>query len=134
MAKKHTKEFQVRSLPLVQEAVRIALSSDLSRKQTAGDLGMSFPTLSRWIQVHRHLDDVSIPSDTSLEQEVTRLCKKNRLLKEERDVLQGARGVKKATQFFAPQEHFLAPALRALRARGKNETVCLYTSGRLRTQ
>ncbi len=32
MAKQHTKEFQVRSLPLVQEAVRIALSSELYRK------------------------------------------------------------------------------------------------------
>jgi len=84
MAKQHTKEFQ-------QEAVRIALSSDLSRKQTAADLGIGFSTLSRWIQIHRHRDDVSAPSCTDLEQEVMRLRKENRLLKEERDVLQGAR-------------------------------------------
>ena len=91
MAKQHTKEFQ-------QEAVRIALSSDLSRKQTAADLGVGFSTLSRWIQIHRHRGDVSAPTDVDLEQEVARLRKENRLLKEERDVL------KKATQFFARQK------------------------------
>jgi len=91
MAKQHTKAFQ-------QEAVRIALSSNLSRKQVATDLDIGFSTLSRWIQIHRHLDDVNIPSDASLEQEVVRLRKENRLLKEERDVL------KKATQFFARQK------------------------------
>jgi len=91
MAKKHTKEFQ-------QEAVRIALSSDLSRKQVAADLGVGFSTLGRWIQIHRHRDDVSVPTDLNLEQEVARLRKENRLLKEERDVL------KKATQFFARQK------------------------------
>ena len=90
MAKQHTKEFQ-------QEAVRIALSSDLSRKQVASDLGVGFSTLSRWIQIHRHRDDVSAPTDIDLVQEVARLRKENRLLKEERDVL------KKATQFFARQ-------------------------------
>ena len=84
MAKKHTKEFQ-------QEAVRIALSSDLSRKQVASDLGVGFSTLDRWIQIHRHRDDVSAPTDIDLEQEVMPLRKENRLLKEERDVLQGAR-------------------------------------------
>ena len=91
MARKHTKEFQ-------QEAVRIALSSDLPRKQVAADLGVGFSTLSRWIQIHRHRDDVSAPTDVDLEQEVARLRKENRLLKEERDVL------KKATQFFARQK------------------------------
>lgn len=91
MAKQHTKEFQ-------QEAVRIALSSDLSRKQTAEDLGIGFSTLSRWIQIHRHRDDVRAPSDIDLGQEVIRLRKENRILKEERDIL------KKATQYFARQK------------------------------
>lgn len=84
MVKKHTKEFQ-------QEAVRIALSSELSRKQVASDLGVGFSTLGRWIQIHRHRDDVAAPTDIDLEQEVARLRKENRLLKEERDVLQSAR-------------------------------------------
>jgi len=91
MAKQHTKEFQ-------QEAVRIALSSDLSRKQVATDLGIGFSTLSRWIQIHRHRDDVRAPFEIDLEQEVLRLRKENRILKEERDIL------KKATQYFARQK------------------------------
>jgi len=78
--------------------VRIALSSDLPRKQVASDLGVGFSTLGRWIQIHRHRDDVSAPTDIDLKQEVMRLRKENRLLKEERDVL------KKATQFFARQK------------------------------
>ena len=32
------------------EAVRIALTSGLPRKQVASDLGVGFSTLSRWIQ------------------------------------------------------------------------------------
>jgi len=40
MAKQHTKEFQ-------QETVRIALSSNISRKQVATDLDIGFSTLSR---------------------------------------------------------------------------------------
>ncbi len=83
MAKKHTKEFQ-------QEAVRIALSSNLSRKQVAADLGVGFSTLGRWIQIHRHRDDVSPPTDIDLEQEVAHLRKENRPLKEERGVLRSA--------------------------------------------
>ena len=59
MAKQHTKEFQ-------QEAARIALSSDLSRKQTAAALGIVFSTPSRWIHMHRSRDDVSTPSGTDL--------------------------------------------------------------------
>ena len=35
------------------EAVRIALTSGLSRRQVASDLGIGFSTLSRWIQQDR---------------------------------------------------------------------------------
>ncbi len=76
------------------EAVRIALTSGLPRKQIASDLGVGFSTLSRWIQQdQRNLDKPTAQSD--LERELTQLRKENRLLREERDIL------KKATQFFA---------------------------------
>jgi transposase len=42
MAIKHTEDFK-------QEAVRIALSSDLRRAQIAVDLGVGKSTLSKWI-------------------------------------------------------------------------------------
>ena len=90
MASQHTSEFR-------QEAVRIALTSGLSRKQVAADFSVGFSTLCRWIQMERHtLPEPTAQSD--LEAEVTRLRKENRLLREEREVL------KKATIFFAGQK------------------------------
>jgi transposase len=69
-----------------QEAVRVALTSGLSRKQVAADFSVGFSTLSRWIQLERQtLPEPTAQSD--LEAEVTRLRKENRLLREERDVL-----------------------------------------------
>jgi len=86
----HTKEFR-------SEAVRLALTSGLSRKQVASDLGIGFSTLNRWICLHRQSDIADVP-DPDLQQEVLRLRKENRILKEEREIL------KKATAFFASQK------------------------------
>ena len=47
MAHRHTAEFK-------QEAVRIALTSGLTRRQVASDLGIGFSTLSKWIQKSRN--------------------------------------------------------------------------------
>ena len=77
-----------------QDAVRIALTSGLTRKQAADDLGVGMSTLNKWITTHRDTDVVS-KEDLSLAQENDRLRRENRILKEERDIL------KKATQFFA---------------------------------
>ena len=74
--------------------MRIALTSGLTRKQVASDLGVGLSTLNKWITAHRDTDVVS-KEDLSLAQENDRLRRENRLLKEERDIL------KKATQFFA---------------------------------
>jgi len=46
MGTKHSTEFR-------QEAVRVALTSGLTRKQVAADFGVGFSTLSRWIQKGR---------------------------------------------------------------------------------
>lgn len=90
MAQQHTEEFRA-------EAVRIALTSGLSRKQVAEDLGIGFSTLSRWIRLYKQSDTEVVP-DPDLHQEVIRLRKENRILKEEREIL------KKATAFFASQK------------------------------
>jgi len=90
MATQHTTEFR-------QEAVRVALTSGLGRKQVAADFGVGFSTLSRWIQLERR-DQTEPTAQSDLEAEVTRLRKENRLLREEREVL------KKATIFFAGQK------------------------------
>ena len=77
-----------------QDAVRIALTSGLTRKQVADDLGVGMSTLNKWITAHRDTDVVS-KEDLSLAKENDRLRREIKLLKEERDIL------KKATQFFA---------------------------------
>ena len=87
MGLKRTDEFR-------QDAVRIALTSGLTRKQVANDLGVGMSTLNKWITAHRDTDLVS-KEDLSLAKENDRLRREIRLLKEEREIL------KKATQFFA---------------------------------
>ncbi|WVX49849.1 hypothetical protein ROLI_029440 [Roseobacter fucihabitans] len=92
MGLKRTDEFR-------QDAMRIALTSGLTRKQVAGDLGVGMSTLNKWITAHRDTDVVS-KEDLSLAQENDRLRRENRLLKEKREIL------KKATQWRSegPQE------------------------------
>ena len=79
---------------LRQDAVRIALTSGLTRKQVADDLGVGKSTLNKWITAHRDTDVVS-KEDLDLTKENNRLRREIGLLKEEREIL------KKATQFFA---------------------------------
>ena len=77
--------------------MRIALTSGLTRKQVADDLGAGMSMLNKWITAHRDTDMIS-KEDLSLAQENDRLRREIRLLKEEREVL------KKATVFFARQK------------------------------
>ncbi|EBA03496.1 hypothetical protein RB2150_02534 [Rhodobacteraceae bacterium HTCC2150] len=51
-----------------QDAVRIALTSGLTRKQVADDLGVGMSTLNKWITAHRDTDVVS-KEDLGLAQE-----------------------------------------------------------------
>lgn len=85
----HSEEFR-------REAVRIALTSGLSRIRVAADLGVGKSTLGKWDSQYRPLDMATAPqADLALENE--RLRMENRVLKEEREIL------RKATQFFASQ-------------------------------
>ena len=74
--------------------MRIALTSGLTRKQVADDLGVGMSTLNKWSMAYRDTDVVS-KEDLDLAEENERLRREIRLLKEEREIL------KKATQFFA---------------------------------
>ena len=76
MGLKGTDEFR-------QDAVRIALTSGLTRKQVADDLGVGMSTLNKWITAHRDTDVVS-KEGLSLAQENDRLRRANRILMEER--------------------------------------------------
>ncbi|CUH88700.1 Transposase [Phaeobacter sp. CECT 5382] len=90
MGLKRTDEFR-------KDAVRIALTSGLTRKEVADDLGVGMSTLKKWITTHQDTDVVS-KEDLGLAQENDRLRGENRILKEEREIL------KKATVFFASQK------------------------------
>lgn len=46
MGQRHSEDFQ-------REAVRLGLSSGLSRKQVAADLGIGLSTLGKWIAAQR---------------------------------------------------------------------------------
>jgi transposase len=89
MATKYTEEFR-------RDAVRIAVTSGLTRPQIASDLGVGVSTLNKWVQKHQHEDLMSGPHE-DVEKENSRLRKEVQLLREEREVL------KKATIFFAGQ-------------------------------
>jgi len=80
-----------------KEAVPIALTSGLSRRQVADDLGVGFSSLNKWVSAHRGTDVVSA-EDRDLARENERPRREVRILKEERDIL------KEATQFFASQK------------------------------
>jgi transposase len=80
-----------------KDAVRIALTSGLSRRQVADDLGGGFSTLNKWVSAHRGTDVVSA-EDHELARENERLRREVRILMDERDIL------KKAPQFFASQK------------------------------
>ena len=73
------------------------MTSGLTRKQVADDLGVGMSTLNKWITAHRDTDVMS-KEDLSLAQENDLLRREVRILQEERDIL------KKATQFFASQK------------------------------
>ena len=75
MGLKQTEEFR-------QDAVRIGLTSGLTRKQVADDLGVGMSTLNQWITGHRDTDVVS-KEDLDLAKENERLRREIRLLKEE---------------------------------------------------
>ena len=90
MGLKRTDEFR-------QDAVRIALTSGLTRKQVADDLGVGMSTLNKWITAHRDTAMVS-RDDLGLAQENNWLRLENLIVKEEREIL------KKATVFFASQK------------------------------
>ena len=79
------------------DAVRIALTSGLTRREVSADLGVGLSTLNKWIQQLGAVEAVSA-ADADLLLENEKLRRENRVLKEEREVL------KKATAFFARQK------------------------------
>lgn len=91
---RHTEDFR-------REAVKLALTSGLPRHAIADDLGIGKSTLGKWIRSYR-TEQTSIHDgglqENSVQKELIRLQRENKVLREERDLL------KKATAFFASQK------------------------------
>ena len=81
----------VRTDEFRKDAVRIALTSGLSRRQVADDLGVGLSTLNKWVNAYRDTDVVSA-EDRELAREYERLRREIRILKEERDILKNRHG------------------------------------------
>jgi transposase len=96
---KHSEDFK-------REAVRIALTSGLSRERVAADLGVGKSTLGKWIAHYRPTDLVAEPQ-ADLARENERLRLENRILKEERDILKKQRSSSRAkiVRFAFVHEH-----------------------------
>lgn len=84
MATRYTDEFR-------RDAVRIAITSWLTRPKVAPDLGVGISTLNKWVHKHQHDDLMSGPHE-DVEKENARLRNENRLLREEREVLKNYPG------------------------------------------
>ena len=82
------------------EAIALMRSSGKSQRAIAEDLGISTETLRQWL---KQADlDAGVRHDgltTSEHEELARLRRENRILREEREIL------KKAAAFFAREEH-----------------------------
>ncbi|MEM7667484.1 MAG: IS3 family transposase [Pseudomonadota bacterium] len=79
MGSRYTPEFRA-------EAVRLALTSGLPRRQIAADLGVGYSSLNNWIGKDR-TDPEKPAGQSDLERELAELRRENRLLREERDIL-----------------------------------------------
>lgn len=89
-------KYQKRSNEFKLEAVRLAEQEGMSAAQVARDLGISDSVLYDWIKKFGTRPG-SAPVTPDERDELTRLRRENRILREERDIL------KKATAFFAKE-------------------------------
>ena len=67
-----------------KDAVPIAPTRGLARRQVADDLGVGMSTLNKWVTAHRDTDVVS-PEDRKLALEKARRRREIRILKDARD-------------------------------------------------
>lgn len=88
MAKRYSEEYKA-------EAVKLVTVQKLAVGQAAADLGVGKSTLDKWVRVHRERKVAGVEITPSELEELKRLRKENRILREEHAIL------KKAAAYFA---------------------------------
>lgn len=94
--KRYTKEFK-------DSTVQLVLNSGEKPTKVAEDLDLNVKTLYHWINIYKQENNITTETSTkstlkeTAEEELKRLRKENKLLKQERDIL------KKATAYFAKE-------------------------------
>jgi len=88
MAKRYSEEYKA-------EAVKLVTERRLSIPVAAADLGIGKSTLDKWVRVARHRKAAGIELTPNELEELKRLRKENRILREEHAIL------KKAAAYFA---------------------------------
>ena len=92
--KRYTQEFK-------DSTVQLILNSGEKPAKVAEDLDLNLKTLYHWIRMYKQENNIAVKSIShstikeTAEEELKRLRKENKLLKQERDIL------KKATAYFA---------------------------------
>lgn len=77
------------------EAVRLYSTSGRPLRETAAEIGVATETLNRWVRQAKIDEGIATGLTTEEREELRRLQRENRLLKEEKEIL------KKAALFFA---------------------------------
>ena len=84
--KKFNDEFKANAVKLVrEEGLKIGVA--------ASDLGVGVSTLKVWLSKHEHGRLIKTEKQTKEEEEIKRLSRENRILKQEREILKKAMGI-----------------------------------------
>lgn len=86
---------KTRSWEFRQEAVNLVRNNGMTIKEAASDLGITYERLRRWVRQAEVDSGDREGLTTSEREELKKLRRENRILKEEREIL------KKAAAFFA---------------------------------
>ncbi|WP_316359352.1 transposase [Candidatus Neptunichlamydia sp. REUL1] len=84
--KKFDEEFKANAVRLVRE-------ERMKIKDVAHDLGIGKSTLSYWLGLNRKGELIKAASQKKEDEDMRKLRKENRILKEERDILKKAMGI-----------------------------------------
>ncbi|UWQ45847.1 IS3 family transposase [Leisingera aquaemixtae] len=105
-----------------REAVRLALTSGLTRREVADDLGIGLSTLTRWVRQDRDAEEPA-EAQADLRAELKRLRKENAVLKQERDILKKAAAFSASMSFaFIEAEKASSPISRMCQTLGVSQS------------